>query len=329
MLLQELFCKLKNFYYKNLSEHKLLAAVYKFNRVTKDELIKACNVNIEFFELRAKSTQNGLNANEKFFILMTQDILGFLNSHKYEAMIIDDINTYNSAKALFSEVSFQAYTSIMNNETIAEVVNTLCYNNSYFHGDIIRFSEGMIKNLQKVEIIVYADAQDVKDKLDKLFPPRLDGEKKINTFRCVQTEGKPIKFELKYKGVKFIIICLNQEIPLTDYFDFTVETILLHIGTGVIFDPYYALYDLDKKYLEPCKNIYDLGLGNFATKADMYRWSCQTIDPYMITKYYKYSKHYKSRKKLKRFMRNAVIINHKKFNGQQLLAVFEYLMKGK
>lgn len=329
MLLQELFCKLKNFYYKNLSEHQILAPIYKFNQITKDELISACNVNIEFFEMRAKSTQNGLNANEKFFLMLTQDILRFLSSHKYDAIIIDDINLYNSSKTLFSEVSFQAYTSLMNKEAISEVTNAICNDNSYFHGDIIRFSEGSIKDLQKVEIIVYENAQSVREKLDKLFPPRLEGEPKVNTFRCVQTDGKPIKFELKYKGVKFIIKCLNQEIPLKDYFDFTVETILLHIGTGVINDPYYAIYDLEKRYLEPCNNIYDLGLNKFLTKADAYRWSCQTIDPYMITKFYKYSKYYKSRKKLKRFMRNAVIINHEKFNGQQLLDVFEYLIKGK
>ena len=56
MFLNLLFSKLKNFYYKNMVKtHPTLMEVYKFNRVTKDELIQVCNISLEYFDVYDKN----------------------------------------------------------------------------------------------------------------------------------------------------------------------------------------------------------------------------------------------------------------------------------
>ena len=325
MFLNLLFSKLKNFYYKNMvNEHPTLMEVYKFNRVTKDELIQVCNISLEYFDVYDKEK---ISTNEKFFLVMIMDILGFLNSHKYQATVLENINIYNDAKHDFNERCMDIHNKALNINGVEEIVNIVCNSNSYFHGDLVRFTEGLITDLRRIDILIFDSLENISKKLDILFAKcDSDGEAYHYVFR---SENKQ-QYEITYKGTKFFINVVDLSNFDTEYnieyFDYTVESILIHIGTGEVNDKYYAIYEIASKYLMPSTNIYKPIHDRIVTTNYNYNHALLTIEPSMIIKYFKYSKHYKSTKKLKRFMRMALILNTGKFTGQQLLNMAEYLI---
>lgn len=327
MFLNLLFSRLKNFYYKNMvNDHPTLKEVYKFNRVTKEELLEICNISSAYFEQYALNKET-VGTNEKFFLVMVLDILGFLNSHKYQAIAVEDINIYNEAKHDFGERCLEIHNKLMDVNGVYDMVNIVCNSNSYFHGDVIRFTEGIIKNLNRIDILIFDTLENISLKLDTLFA-KLD--KDGDAYHYVFREDNKQQYEISFKGTKFFlnVVDLSNYDTVYDieYFDYTVESLMIHIGTGVLNDKFYSMFELASKYLIPGKDIYRPIFCSFATTNYNYHLALNTIDTNMIIKFFKYSKHYKSKRKLKRFMRMAMMLNAQKFTGQQLLNMTEYLI---
>lgn len=328
MLINLLFRKLKNFYYTNMLEHKVLVEIYKYNKVTKDELLDICNLNINYFETYSKLEKKDLSSSDKLFLVMTQDILNFLNLNRSSPVALNDIiNDYYAGKDALDERCKYVYLEILKLEAVSEIVNSVLDINSYFHGNIIQYISGNISKLNIIEIISFDPVDTIRNKLIKLIPPTIYGEKKINKFKIENN-----KITIIYKNTQFIINCINPMAYDKCLFDFTIETIMVNVATGEIKDNEYAVYELYNRFLNPCSNLYEYNSSvvhkwNY-TKERKYRNAFISISPKIIIKYFKYSEHYKSQKKLKRFMKNALMYNHKKFSGQQLLDMVEYFLKG-
>ena len=353
MFIKRIYKIFKNYYFNNLVNLHTSKEIHGFMVLEINylcDLQYVLNQCIKHYSHVALNSNINLTSSEKVFLIMIQDFLSLIEERyslerKAKFIVMDICAEYQKNYNTFLLFAEPVISKIQQNEIVSDFLVNCADEQTYYAGDVIKLVVGEISDLKKIDLVMFNtdfDQQNSKIVLKiKNYIETIDGAHMIY-------KEKESKIIVKI-GKVVINIILNPDVYKT--YLFTIDTIMIRVSDGWVFDELLAMNDLyDKKlnvtlkwYMEVDDAIVDNRFSHDATynhilqkqlcenkipRAQLNILHQQFISVDDVILFFKYSKLYDSKPKLKRFMKDTFNykFNYGKFKDFNMLELIEYII---
>ena len=341
MFIQSITRDLQEYYFRNLVN---LNTSKDLIRIMKSDYIKANNTTMFGFRhildtITAHYSYVALELNlklssaENVFLIMVQDVYSFLEEQytphkKARIVVFQKLNDYQRDYNTFCMQAEPVLYKIMNDPIISNFFDNIANDQTYIYGEVIRLINGDIDNLEVIELRMYnMTSTKLKEKFEA-YALTIESKCKIHidVFDVAHITIGKRRFNVKFD------IDLRQDVL------YTIDQISINVSTMVVSDPFFAMSDLKNKIIrttyafdalsDPLLTQHYMGTLKDATNEQKVYLRKLYIKSQDVLKFFKYSKTYKSQKKIRKFMKDAFRLKvvKGKIQDYELLETLEYLI---